>query len=342
MRALVLACLASLLAYVLAFALVLDRPLGIGFLRAEIETRLARGAAAGSPKLVILAGSNGPYSHRCQVIAPILGMDCVNGGVAVGIGLDYLFARWQALLAAGDVVYLPMEFAQYTRGRAAIRVGPDAAIMLRHDRATLAGLPPDRWLGAVFAFDLRALVLSLVEPLFAAGAVTTLRAGVVGQSNGWGDHVGHGLALAEANRSVLAASEREEPAAAAIEGGEGGRQIGAFVAWATAHGVVAIGGPPTGFDDVVLPEPSLAAVRHIYEAAGGRFLSLANRGRYPRAAFFDTPDHLNEPCQTAHSIVLAQALAALLGRRPGPVPEAALAMAAACPIPARVVAATVP
>ena len=106
-----------------AFGFILDRPLALGFLRHQIDAKLARGASIDGPKLVILAGSNGPYSHRCETIEPILGMPCVNGGVAVGIGLDYLFARWQPLLHPGDIVYLPMEEAQYVRTRAGNRAG---------------------------------------------------------------------------------------------------------------------------------------------------------------------------------------------------------------------------
>ena len=102
-----LACLASLLLYALAFGFILDRPLSLGFLQQQIDAKLARAAAIDGPKLVILAGSNGPYSHRCEIIEPMLGMPCVNGGVAVGIGLDYLFARWQHVLHPGDMVYLP-------------------------------------------------------------------------------------------------------------------------------------------------------------------------------------------------------------------------------------------
>ena len=83
----------------MAFGFILDRPLSLGFLRQQIDAKLARAASIAGPKLVILAGSNGPYSHRCETIEPILGMPCVNGGVAVGIGLDYLFARWQRVAA---------------------------------------------------------------------------------------------------------------------------------------------------------------------------------------------------------------------------------------------------
>src|SRR6185437_3267495 len=81
MRRLALACVGSLLLYVGLFAFVLDRPLTLGALRARIDANLARGATITGRKLIILAGSNGPYSHRCQVIEPILHLPCVNAGV---------------------------------------------------------------------------------------------------------------------------------------------------------------------------------------------------------------------------------------------------------------------
>ena len=135
---LIFACLASLLLYALAFGFIVDRPLALGFLQQQIDAKLARGASIDGPKLVILAGSNGPYSHRCEVIEQIMAMPCVNGGVAVGIGLDYLFARWWPLLHPGDLVYLPIEEEQYSRGHLATELGPDASIMFRHDWRTLA------------------------------------------------------------------------------------------------------------------------------------------------------------------------------------------------------------
>src|SRR5208282_6036211 len=149
-RRLVCAALASLLLYGVLFGAVLDRPLELGFLARQLDDRLARAATIHGPKLVILAGSNGPYSHRCEVIEAMLGLPCVNGGVAIGIGLDYLFTRWRARLHAGDVVYLPMEQEQYAAGRSATSLGPDAAIMFRHDWTTLAALAPKRWLAALF------------------------------------------------------------------------------------------------------------------------------------------------------------------------------------------------
>ena len=317
-RRILFACAASLLLYAVTFAEILDRPLSYGFLRHEIDARLARGASIAGPKLVILAGSNGPYSHRCATIEPLLHMPCVNAGVAVGVGLDYLFVRWQPLLHAGDVVYLPMEEAQYVRDRAATSLGPDAAIMLRHDRATLARLPPGRWLGALFDYDLRGALMALIETALVAGDFHDPRAAATGESNAWGDHIGHTVALASASVSVLAAMQPYHPAAAQIRDGYGTTLIAGFADWARAHGVLVIGGLPAGFADSPIPDAAVAAIHAVYTAHGALFLELPNRSRYQRTAFFDTAEHLNETWQAIHSEAVARGLAGIMQARRSP------------------------
>jgi hypothetical protein len=302
------ACLASLLIYGAAFGFVLDRPLALGFLQHQLDAKLARAASLDGPKLVILAGSNGPYSHRCEVIEPILAMPCVNGGVAVGIGLDYLFARWQPLLHRGDLVYLPMEEAQYVRTRTATDLGPDAAMMFRHDWRTLALLPPERWLAAFFSFDVRTALMGPIE--FGLHIVHFLdpRAAATGATNARGDHVGHTTALAATSRAVLASAIPYHPSAAQISTGYGSTLIAGFVRRADANGIRVIGGLPTGFADMPTPDATLQAIRSVYLVNGGEFLELANRSRYPRSAFFDTPEHLSETWQIIHSKLVAEAL----------------------------------
>ena len=46
----------------------------------------------------------------------------------------------------------------------------------------------------------------------------------------------------------------------------------------------------------------------VYLSNGGDFLELPNFSRYPRTAFFDTGEHLNETWQIEHSKLLAQEL----------------------------------
>jgi len=310
-----LACALSLAAYALAFCLFLDRPLTLGSLAHDIEQKIARaGAIPPGNKLVILAGSNGPYSHRCEVMEEILARPCINAGVAVGIGLDYLFARWDPLLVAGDTLYLPMEPEQYTRTRAAAETGPDAAIMARHDRATLATLPPSRWLAAFFSFDLRAGIMSAIEMLLRATRFSDPRAAISGETNAWGDHIGHDAARATLNAAALRAMTPQPPDAKEIRAGHGAALIAAFTRRMQARGVRVIGGLSTGFLDAPLSLAAIAAIAAVYTDNGGFFLALPNLSRYPRADFFDSPEHLSEPYQIAHARAVALALAPLIGR----------------------------
>ena len=59
---------------------------------------------------------------------------------------------------------------------------------------------------------------------------------------------------------------------------------------------------------------NVAAIRAIYEANGGTFAMLPNLSRYPRADFYDSPDHLNEEAQIIHSRAIAALLAERLDR----------------------------
>jgi hypothetical protein len=308
MRRLLLACAASLALYILAFACLLDRPLTLGALRGRIEANLAFGQSFAQPKLVILAGSNGPFSHRCETIEPIVGRPCVNAGVAVGVGLDYLFTRWEAVLRPGDIVYLPLEEAQYVRPRSTSDLGPDAAIMLRHDRTTLWTLPLRRQTAALFAGDLRGAVMSLIEATLAGESFNDPRAAANGGYNPWGDHVGHTAERAAVNQSALAAMEPFHPTGAQIESGYGAALVIAFLQWSNAHAIQVIGGLPAGFIDSPIRDDELIAIRTLFRDNGAGFLDTPEGGRYPRGAFFDTPDHLNETAQISHSVAVGHAL----------------------------------
>lgn len=310
MARLAMACFLSLAIYGVVFAFWLDRPLSIGLLRAQLDAKLARGAVIEGRKLVILAGSNGPYSHRCETIESIAGMPCVNGGVAVGIALDYLFARWKPLLRPGDVVYLPLEEAQYALSMASSRLGPDAAIMVRHDWTTLAGMPLRRQIAALFAFDPRAAVMSVIETALLAGGFRDPRPQATGGTNAWGDRVGHTAALAAGNQSVLAAIAPLHVNAEQVRTLAAGHYVSDFLDWARQHGVRAIGGLPAGFDDSPIPATTIVAIRTLFVSHGAGFADPPNHCRYPRRDFFDTQDHLNEAAQIVHSTIIASAIAA--------------------------------
>jgi hypothetical protein len=320
----------SVLLYVAAFALVLDRPLSLDTLRDTLARKIAVAKSMPPPRLIILAGSNALFSHSCAAIGAVLALPCINGGVALGLGLDYQFALWQPVLRPGDILYMPMELDQYSRQRAAARTGPDASLMLQQDRLLLVRLGAGRILPALFSGTLPDAVASVVEQA-AAALRPDLAIPAFSETNSFGDGIGHGLAKAQANRAFLANLHRADPSIAAIRAGYGTVEIENVLAWARAHGVQVVGGFPTEFADSPPDQRLGAALAKIYAAGGARFLPLANQGRYPRADFFDAQDHLVTECQMRHSILIALTLAPFLGRVARPPPRGAVLLAANCP-----------
>jgi hypothetical protein len=196
------------------------------------------------------------------------------------------------------------------RPRATAELGPDATIMLRHDRTTLWRLPLRRQVAALFTADLRAAIMSMIETALASEDFHDPREAVSGGTNAWGDHVGHTAALGRANAAHLATMMPFHQTASAIASGDGTATIQDFIAWAEAHGVIVVGGLPAGYARSPIPDATRDAIRTVYVTAGARFIDLHDR--YPPSAFFDTPDHLNEAAQIQHSELLAAALAITL------------------------------
>ena len=322
-------CILSLLLYITIFRLVPVRPLSLGDLNLEIQEKAARLAHLPTPKLIILAGSNGPYSHSCVVIGSMLDLPCENAGIAVGIGLDDLFAIYGPEIHAGDVVYMPLETAQYIITRSQNDAGPDGSILLEQSESVLVRFPPDRLLGAFFSNSFLDLIETTVEiPVSGSGIISASK--MIGQEyNRVGDRIG--TSLTTANQSILARTSRIEPTGEEITQGYGSYLVRHFVATETRDGVLVIGGLPTDFQAVPLPAETIAAIRSIYLSNGGRFVVLGNLSRYPRADFYDSEDHLAQPCQYKHSIAIAGLLSQVLHRPLQPPASDIRLIAATCP-----------
>lgn len=329
MRRLLLTCLASVALYVAVFAGVADRPLSLGVLRLELLEKSAALASMPSPRLVILAGSNGPYSHSCVVLGAMLAMPCENAGIAVGIGLDDVFARYGKLLRPGDVVYMPMELAQYTMSGAQYRAAVDGAFLLRHDRDVLRDLPLGRVMGAIFCCQLADLLEADAEMPIARLHALDAQALLGQEYNQQGDRIDNDIAQRDA--AVIGATPRPLPKPQDIAAGYGSGLISGFVAAQERRGVVVIGGLPVDDRTQVLPADLVAAIRAVYARNGGTFLALPNESHYPAADFFNSEDHLAKPCQYAHSIALAPLLGAALHRAVHPPSPEVKAMAETCP-----------
>jgi hypothetical protein len=158
--------------------------------------------------------------------------------------------------------------------------------------------------------------MSVIETALVDDGFHDPRAAVTGTFNAWGDHVGHTAAIGAPNQPTLAEFVPFHPTGTAVTQGYGTEIVGQFLDWAAVHKVRVIGGLPTGFRDSPIRPDALAAIRALYQAHGAGFMALPNLSRYPRSAFFDTADHLNEAAQIHHSVAVAQALGPLVTERP--------------------------
>lgn len=297
MGRLLLACSASVAAYLVAFVFLLSKPLTFGVVPEMVEYKRAYAAALPSPKLLVLGASNARYSHRCETIGPALGVPCANLGIAAGLSLDYLRAEFEPVIRPGDIVYMPLEYGWYRDWT----VAPiEWAIWAGSNPRRLLSLPPLDIMRALFQFDLKFALAALAETALARTGARTRRG--LGTLTPQGDEAGHTAAKALAYRAAVAANPGEVPRLEDVRAAvDSPAELRRFLAWARSRDVRVIGGLPTTFDDLEVPDALVAHIRGAFEEAGHSFAMLPNRSLYPRSCFYDTHYHLHEDCQREHS-----------------------------------------
>ncbi len=297
----------SITLFIAVFSAV-HRPLVVGEIQKNLDYKLAYARQITSPKIVVLAGSNGRYSHRCEVVSAALNRPCVNASIGVGIGLDFLLDQWRPLLRPGDVVYMPLEYGQYRFSSAEMHGGLQNALMVHSQRDYLYSLAPARIAAAYGSFDLAFLIHGLAE--MALDSKGFRRRSSTDSLTPQGDESGHtaqaGLAYAFFLRSITADTAEVPATSDAI------RVLEDFLHQTRRDGIAVVGGLPTVPDSVVIESKDVEGLRKLFEAHGQRFLVLPNQSRYPLGCFFDTLYHLNESCQKTHSAAVAAGLGTLL------------------------------
>ena len=296
----------SITLFVAVFSVV-HRPLVVGEIQKQLDYKLAYARTLHSPKIVVFAGSNGRFSHRCEMLTQETGLPCVNASIGVGIGLDFLLDQWRPLLRAGDMVYMPLEYSQYRVSKAEMQGGLQNALMVHSQREYLWSLGAKRIVAAYGSFGLPFLLHGSVE--MALDRKGFVRRSSVDSLTPQGDESGHTAALGQAYaafvRNMVFDQTRLPPTSDAMQ------VIAAFLRQAKHTGVIVVGGLPTIPDSVALNPLDLEHLRTLYESQGQQLLVLPNQSRYPLSCFFDTLYHLNEACQKIHSAAVGTELAKL-------------------------------
>ncbi len=302
------ALLASLLLYLAVFSVV-HRPLTMGNMAQTLQRKTAHAQSLPRPRLLVFAGSNGRYSHRCSGFTEATGLPCTNLSMAVGIGLDFLLEQFEPLLGADDVLYLPLEYSQFQVSREEMDGGAQNAALMHELRDQLWQLPLPRMTRVMSSFDLPFLVHGLLEMGLARTGLQR-RGGQAGLSTPEGDERGHTAAASLPYQAFLRQTRfdrRPLPVDSyALD------VLDDFLTRAKARGVTVFGGLPTTPDHVALDDAGIGRLRQLYRRHGLGFIELPNRSQYPLSCFHDTLYHLNEECQIAHSRAVGQALAQAL------------------------------
>ena len=293
-------CALSVVLYLALFATVVGKPLTVGFMDVSFQVKSAHARTIEGPKLVIVAGSNGMISHRCETLEAETGWPCVNAAVTAALGVELILAKARQFLKSGDVVVMPWEYTLYVGD--IIRDG-GYPYLVAHDRGLLFDQPSHRIAEALFSFDFHFLVSALVETgLATAGVERRFNRDTL---NRHGDLVGHTPELAA--DFVDAVVDFPVPVAAELTvASESLSEIETFLDWCADNGIRVIGTLPTVPDSTAISESLVQAIARLYESRGHLFVATANRGRYPRACFYDTFYHLNESCQIRHSRLVAE------------------------------------
>jgi len=304
----------SQMLYMVLFGFLVSRPMVVDQAQEMLEKKLAYGLATGHPKIVLIAASNARFSHSCAVLEQSLHRPCVNLGVAGDVGIDWVLDAARRILARGDLAYMPLEFDIYARPRTRLFTGMDAAYRFRYDKSSLAERGPEGVVRAAFMFSLPTLVHSMGEMVLAEAGVR--RRFGLNTLDKQGDETGHDDAKAVPYLAVIRSEPENMPDNDGLLANPDGSQaaVAAFLDWCRTHGVTAVGGLPTVFNDRPIPDAPIARLRAFYGAHGAAFLVLPNRSQYPRSAFYDTNYHLRESWQKRHSALLAQELRPLLSR----------------------------
>jgi hypothetical protein len=308
------ACLISLLGYLVLFGFVVSRPMVVDQLGEFMAWKQAYAAATPHPKLFVVAGSNARMSHSCAVLEEMLHRPCINMGITAEAGLDWTLNETKKDLAAGDLVYLPIEYDLYSISRLRLYTMMDAAYRFRHEKRSLADRGLEGAVRAAFMFDLSVLVKSVGETALNAAGVR--RRFNLSTLNKQGDETGHDGSKAIAYVSVIKNAREELPKSAHLLDNPDGSQaaLAGFLDWCRAHKVTAVGGLPTIFNDQPVPDTLVEKLKAFYASHGAQFIALPNRSQYPRASFYDTGYHLRQSAQIAHTRLLAPYLKPLLPR----------------------------
>ena len=294
------ACVVSTLLYLVLAMGVAFKPLTVGTVMQLDTERATYLAAHPGPKVIVIAGSNGLYSFRCQVISQVIGRPCVNMSMGAQAGLEFDLARVRKVMNPGDVVVMPYEFEVYGKSATLIHGGLLNVMLTQYDRPALLTVPPAQATQALFSVDFRYVLEAFAEQFFHAIGIKGYFTATAFTPEG--DYALGTAQAAAPFKTELARERMATPPATLLTAPTAAQPVfKAFFAQAKADGVTLVGTLPTTFDDAPHDAAAIARLQAFYRDGGAQFITLPNNDQYPRSCFLDSHYHLIDTCQIPHS-----------------------------------------
>ncbi len=305
LRYIVVACLASLAAYVCIYAFWVKKPVTFGWLHDSMLAKYGRLASLKNVrKLVILAGSNGRYSHSAKVFSEKLGINAVNMSIAASISVPYQIEQIKPYLSRGDIVYLPLETFNYCAPEKSYLRSTEGFFNLLYDKHAFFQMDIKKQYYAFSHTNIDVIVEDAIEKIMVVAGIKKRD----DLQNEYGDQIGHTPEIAKKYKKYLKSQWHNYKAFVFDPNSYGTVKIGEFLKWAKERGITVIGGLPTTPTAWKIDDSFISALKDFYLKNGQKFVELPCRSQYGIEAFFDTTMHLNEKWQKIHSESVCDAI----------------------------------
>lgn len=293
----------SLVLYLTIFCFFLKKPILYGRLHSMITKKYDRLEKISDKKFVILAGSNGRYSHSAQLIGNYLNMHAVNLSIAASISIDWQLELMKKYLNNDDIVYLPLEPGYYNSTEKDSAKSVDGIYCLLYNK--------DEWLRMsllkkYYTFYHADLFLIFEDILERAMIFANIKPRA-NEQNKYGDEIGHIPERGKPYIEYLNSLRDVNPYLHGINiNSYSMKKLSEFLEWASVNKIRVYGGLPTGINTAKIPQDYIKHLESFYERYGHKFIVLDNNSQYGVDLFYDTFFHLNTEGQKLHSKKVAQ------------------------------------
>ena len=297
----------SCLIYFSLFSFLIYSPISIDSIKEYFEKKEKYLKGIKGSKIVILAGSNGRFSHRCETIEDELDLSCVNMSISAGISLNYQINKISKYLNSGDIVYLPLEYGKLSYNKYKVMSGTEIPYIIKYDLNYLLRMNLEELSHAIFYFDFKYLISSIGEMIFTSiGMEQRFR---LDEMTLQGDDRNHTLEAGKQFKEFIMSVDWTPPDIDSFNSKSyGANLIYDFMNRAKEKGIIVVGGLPTTFNDKPIPNELIIKMVDFYKGNNHDFILLDNKSQYPREYFYNTSYHLSEEYQIIHSKEISQYL----------------------------------